>query len=791
MGRPLPFDVEPWSIGLAGLDVSRLAHRESVFALSNGHIGWRGNLDEGEPHGIPGSYLNGVFERRPMPYAEEGYGYPSSGESVVNVPNGMIIRLLLDDEPFDLTQGRAARHEQRLDFRAGTLHREVEWTSPAGRTVRITSTRLVSLTHRAIAAVRYEVEAVGAAVTVTVQSELVANEPLPEMHPDPRVKEVLDAPLEGVDHFVLGTAATLVHRTRHSDLGVAVAMDHVVTTTGNRAGAPNVLTEASADLARTTITARLEPDERLEVVKFVGHEWSAAASAPALRDRAEGAVADAMQDGWKGLAAGQRERLDDYWTCADVEVDGEPRLQQAVRFALFHVFQAAARAELRSVPGKGLTGAGYEGHTFWDFEAFVLPVLTSTAPDAANQALRWRHATLDHARERARELHLGGAAFPWRTIDGRESSGYWPASTIAFHLNADIAGAVLHYVRATGDDVFEREAGLELLVETARLWTSLGRWDDAGRFHLDGITGPDEYSAIVDDNVFTNLMARLNLHGAAAAARRHPDVARALDVTDDEVGNWKVTADAIHVPFDTRRGVHPQSAGFTDQERWDFEATGADDYPLHDHFPYFDLYRKQVVKQADLVLALYFAHQAFTPEEKARAFAYYEPLTVRDSSLSASVQAIIAAEVGHLDLAADYLAEVATIDLDDTQGNAEEGLHIASLAGLWTSITAGFGGMRDSDAGLRFAPRLPPQLTRLTFGIRVAGHVLRVEIGSDAATYRLASGPPLTVHHFDDELDLQAGRPTTAPIPPLPDPGPRPEQPPGRRPRAFGEAFGA
>ncbi|MER7795990.1 glycosyl hydrolase family 65 protein [Microbacterium sp. NPDC096154] len=787
MTRPLPFDVAPWSIGLSGPGLSALAHLESVFALSNGHLGWRGNLDEGEPHSTPGSYLNGFYERHPMPYAEGGYGYPDSGESVINVPDGKIIRLLVDDEPFDVRRGRVIRHEQRLDFRAGTLHREVEWASPAGRMVQVTSTRLVSLTHRAVAAVRYEVRAVDGPVTLTVQSELVANEPLTEVHHDPRVKDALTDPLDSLGHFQLGTAATLVHVTRESGLGVAVAMNHVVAGAGSEA--PTVSTETSPDLARTTIRARLDPGERLEVVKFVGHEWSTSPSAPALRDRAEAAVAEALEAGWDALAQGQRERLDEYWACADVEVEGEPRLQQAVRFALFHVFQAAARAEVRSIPGKGLTGAGYQGHTFWDSEMFVLPLLTVTAPECAEQALRWRHATLDHARERAAQLGLEGAAFSWRTISGRESSGYWPASMIAFHLNADIAAAVMGYVRATGDEAFEREAGLEILVETARLWVSLGRWDDAGLFHIDGVTGPDEYSAMVDDNVYTNLMARANLDGAAAAARRHRDVAHALGVSDEEIGSWTVTAAALAIPFDAERGVHPQSAGFTERERWSFDSTRPEQYPLQSHFPYFDLYRKQVVKQADLVLALFTAHEAFTAEEKARALTYYEPLTVRDSSLSAGAQAVIAAEVGHLGLAADYLAEAATLDLDDLQGDTEDGLHLASLASLWMALTAGLGGMRHGAAGLRFAPRLPSRLTRLRFGIRVQGRTLHLDIAPDATEYRLSAGPPLTVHHFDEEIVLEAGVPTIAPTRPAPDPGPRPAQPPGRSPRAFDAAF--
>ncbi|EED6225636.1 family 65 glycosyl hydrolase, partial [Salmonella enterica subsp. enterica serovar Haifa] len=301
--------------------------------------------------------------------------------------------------------------------------------------------------------------------------------------------------------------------------------------------------------------------------------------------------------------------------------------------------------------------------------------------------LRWRHATLDRARERARTLHLDGAAFPWRTIDGRESSGYWPASTAAFHINAAVAGAVMQYVRATGDTGFEREAGAEILIETARLWLSLGRWDADGAFHIDGVTGPDEYSAIVDDNVYTNLAARRNLRGAVEAARRHPDIAAGLGVDDAETERWEAAAQAMAVPFDEEKQVHAQSAGFTAHAPWDFDATGPEQYPLHSYFPYFDLYRKQVLKQADLVLALYTSHEEFTREEKARAFAYYDALTVRDSSLSAMAQVVIAAEVGHLDLAAAYLAELAALDLADLHGNTAEGLHIAALAGIWTGIT--------------------------------------------------------------------------------------------------------
>jgi alpha,alpha-trehalose phosphorylase len=501
-----------------------------------------------------------------------------------------------------------------------------------------------------------------------------------------------------------------------------------------------------------------------------------------VRAQARGSLAEARHTGWDGLCGEQREYLDAFWERADVEIDGDPELQQAVRFALFHVLQAGARAERRAIPAKGLTGSGYDGHAFWDSESFVLPVLTYVAPDAAGDALRWRHATLDLARERAQQLGLAGAAFPWRTIAGRECSGYWPAGTAAMHIAADIAGAVIRYQHAVEDPDFAREIGLPLLVETARLWTSLGHHDRKGRFRLPGVTGPDEYSALGDDNTYTNLMARRNLLGAAAAVDHHPDEAATLDVGQEEVGAWRAAAEAMHVPYDGILDVHMQAEGFTHHARWDFESTPAEKYPLLLHYPYFDLYRKQVIKQADLVLALYTCGDRFTNEEKRRAFEYYEELTVRDSSLSACVQAVVAAETGHLDLAFDYLGEAAFIDLHDLARNTRDGLHIASLAGTWLALVAGFGGFRDFDGELTFAPRVPPGVTRLAFRVSVAEGRVLVEVDADGATYTLQEGKRLQLAHYGDGFTLEADAPLRRAVPPAPA-RERPSQPPGRAPR--------
>ncbi|MCW2495902.1 glycosyl hydrolase family 65 protein [Jatrophihabitans sp.] len=777
------FPAEPWQVRETEIDFDQLAQAESVFALSNGHIGVRGNFDEGDPSGLPGTYLNSFYEVRPLPYAESGFGYPESGQTVLNVTDGKVIRLLVDDEPLDLRYGEIVSHERVLDLRAGLLRRTLEWCSPAGTRIRVRSERLVSFSQRSIMAIRYVVEPVDDTVRVVLNSELVANQPLPPASGDPRVAAVLDDALEAVQHAASEQRGYLLHRTRGSQLLLAAAMSHDI----DCAGSVTQELAAEPDLARLTVATRLEPGSSLTLTKYVAYGWSAKRTAPALRDQVQAALITAVNTGWDDLLAEQRNALDDFWDGADVEIDGPEEIQQASRFGMFHAFQASARAEQRAIPAKGLTGSGYDGHAFWDTEAFVLPLLTATAPRAAADALRWRHATLDLARERARMLNFTGAAFPWRTIRGQECSAYWPAGTAAMHVNADIAVATARYVRWTGDSDFERDHAVPILIETARLWMHLGYDGDDGRFHIDGVTGPDEYTAVIDDNAYTNLMAAQNLQFAADVVRRWPEQAADLGITEAEVDHWRSAASRIALHFDGARGVHQQDRGFTDRQVWDFEASAKEGgYPLLTHAPYFALYRQQVVKQADLVLAMHWATDAFTAEQKAHNFAYYDALTVRDSSLSACTQAVIAAEVGHLDLAASYLAEAALIDLDDLEHNARDGLHIAALSGAWLALVAGFGGLRDQGEHLLLRPQLPQHWRRMAFGLRVQQSRLKVEITPGTVTYSLTGEEPLTLRHVsvgtDELLTLADGESVQrqwSPVVPL---TPRPHQPAGRPP---------
>jgi alpha,alpha-trehalose phosphorylase len=618
-----------------------------------------------------------------------------------------------------------------------------------------------------------------------VQSELLANEFVPAQSKDPRVAALMEAPLHPVAHDSEDGRAWLLHRTDHSQLRMAAGMDHIV-------HAPDGYTAGmriDPDIARYTVATRLEPGQKLGLTKFVSYGWSSQRTLRALSDQTGAALVSARHAGWDALADEQRAALDLFWSCADVSILGAPAIQQAVRFALFHTLQSGLRAEQRAIPAKGLTGPGYDGHAFWDTETFVLPVLTATSPNAVRDALRWRWSTLDLARDRAAQLHMAGAAFPWRTIRGQECSGYWPAGTAALHINADVALAVQRYLDWTNDDTFGERYGVALLVETARLWVSLGYYGEDGRFHIDGVTGPDEYSAIVRDNTFTNLAASRNLEAAADIAEKWPQSARELDVTADEIASWRAAAHVVAMPFDPQRQVHQQDLGSTDRQVWDFDDSNENGgYPLLLKSPYMEIYRKQVVKQADLVLALHLFGDSFSLEEKAAAFAYYDPITVRDSSLSACTQAVVAAEVGHLDLAADYLAEAAMMDIRDLETNTRDGLHIASLAGTWIAVVAGFGGMRDHRGRLSFNPQLAPGWTGLTFRLVWQGAHILVDIGPDEVTYtasqvdRERHPKGVEIVHIAETLLLEADVPVRRPTRRVQPLTPRPSQPAGRAP---------
>jgi alpha,alpha-trehalose phosphorylase len=771
------YPADEWNVIEKAFHPEFLAQLETMLALGNGYLGMRGCPEEGGPNAENGTFINGFYEARPIVYGEEAYGFAKTGQTILNVTDSKIIKLFVDDEPFWLPTARFLSYDRRLNMKSGTLDREILWETPAGKQVLITSRRLVSFVHRHVAAISYRVTLLNAEAPVVIASEMLANEPSAGAYGnDPRQAAFFAGrTLHHRASYAKDRRIVLCHATEQSRMTLTCATDHALETP-----CPHAYKALhTEDFGQVAFTIEARPGCPIHLTKYMVYQTSQAASSEQLCGRAEWTMDRVVNQGFQQLLAAQEQYMDDFWRRSDVRVTNTSQdrlkrttveVQQAIRFNLFHILQASARAEHTGVPAKGLTGQAYEGHYFWDTEIYLLPFLTYTSPRIARNLLTFRYKMLPQARARARQLGHRGAMFPWRTISGEEASAYYAAGTAQYHINADIMFALRKYVQATGDELFLQDCGSEMLVETARLWLDLGFYSDGkgGKFCINGVTGPDEYNAVVNNNAYTNVMARENLRYAAQTVdslrATKPDMYNALvqktALEPSEVEAWIRAAEHMYVPYDEKREIIPQDDNFLDREPWDFRHTPLDHYPLLLFYHPLNIYRKQVIKQADVVLAMFLLGDAFSSEEKKRNFEFYDPLTTGDSSLSSCVEAIIAAQIGDMEKAIQYGMAALLMDLADVGGNVKDGCHIASMGGTWMMLTYGFGGMRDHDGTLSFWPRRAPEDNAiLRFPLTYRGQMLDVEIGLETVTYALREGQSLVIRHEMEEVQLTREHP--------------------------------
>ena len=771
------YPADEWNVVEKAFHPEFLAQLETMLALGNGYLGMRGCPEEGGPSAENGTFINGFYETRPIIYGEEAYGFAKTGQTICNVTDSKIIKLFVDDEPFWLPTAHLLNYDRRLNMKAGTLDREILWETPSGKQVSITSRRLVSFVNRHVAAISYCVTILNAQAFVVISSEMTAKErSTRENEDDPRLARAFPGRvLHQRDSYSKNRRIVLCHATEKSRFTLACATDNAL-----ESACPYSYKVAhTGDFGQVAFTIEARPGCPIQLTKYIVYHTSQTASSEQLCGRAEWSMDRVVNQGFEQLLTSQEQYMNDFWRRSDVRVKGiredltkrsTVEVQQAIRFNLFHILQASARAENTGVPAKGLTGQAYEGHYFWDTEIYLLPFLTYTSPRIAKNLLAFRYKMLPQARARAKELGHRGAMFPWRTISGEEASAYYAAGTAQYHINADIMYAMRKYVQATGDELFLRDYGAEMLVETARLWADLGFYSDAkgGKFCINGVTGPDEYNAVVNNNAYTNLMARENLRYAAQVIevlrKTEPDAYNALvhktALELSEVTAWIRAAENMYVPYDEKLEIIPQDDSFLDREPWDFRNTPRDRYPLLLFYHPLNIYRKRVIKQADVVLAMFLLGDAFPPKMKKRNFDFYDPLTTGDSSLSSCVEAIIAAQTGDMDKAIRYGMAALLMDLADVGGNVKDGCHIASMGGTWMMLTYGFGGMRDSDGMLSFWPRrAPEENATLRFPLIYRGQMLEIEIGLDRVEYALREGERLVIRHEMEEVELTRENP--------------------------------
>ena len=770
------YPADEWNVIEKRFNPDFLAQLETMMALGNGYLGMRGCPEEGGPSAENSTLINGFYETHPIVYGEEAYGFARTGQTICNVTDSKIIKLFVDDEPFWLPDANLLRYDRRLNMQSGTLDREILWETPAGKQVLIRSRRLVSFVNRHVAAISYSVTLLNADAHVVISSEMAAKVSSASIDSnDPRQTRLLGRVLHHRTSYSKDCRIVLCHATEKSRLTLACATDAALKTS-----CPHTYKVVhTEDFGQVAFTIEARPDRPIQLTKYMVYHTSQTASPDELCGRAEWTMDRVTSQGFQQLLTGQEQYLNDFWRRSDVTVkdireDRTKRttleIQQAIRFNLFHIMQASARAEGTGVPAKGLTGQAYEGHYFWDTEIYLLPFLIYTSPRIARNLLMFRYNMLPQARARAKELGHRGAMFPWRTISGEEASAYYAAGTAQYHINADIMYALRKYVAATGDELFLRECGAEMLVETARLWADLGFYSKAkgGKFCINGVTGPDEYNAVVNNNAYTNLMARENLRYAAETVEilrsNEPESYAVLvhktRLEPSEVDAWVRAAENMYVPYDEELKIVPQDDGFLHEETWDFQNTPPDHYPLLLFYHPLDIYRKQVIKQADVMLAMFLLGDLFSLEDKKRNFEFYDPFTTGDSSLSSCVEAIIAAQTGDMDKAFRYGMAALLMDLADVGGNVKDGCHIASMGGTWMMLTYGFGGMRDNDGTLSFWPRRAPQDNGiLRFPVTYRGQMLEIEIGVDNVEYALREGSFLTIRHEAEDINLTLEKP--------------------------------
>ncbi|GAB6988583.1 glycoside hydrolase family 65 protein [Paenibacillus pini] len=752
------YPYQSWMLSEDAYDDKNNQRSESVFAVGNGYIGIRGHFEEGF-HGVQGTsvtghYLNGFYDSESIVYPEGAYGYPSRNHAMLNVPNATIIELNVEGHPFHLNHGRVISFKRELDMRKGILFRQIEWEAPSGQRVMLKIRRMVALQHKHLAIVDYEVQSLNFSGNITITSSIDGEIKGAEATDDPRLGAGFKEPsllLEEIEHGEVFSA--IKQRTRHSGFALLTAMKHQVQSQSEI----KVAEKIEDQLISHEFTGLLQKGESVSLTKYISYYTSKDTPEDELYTRTGETLLMATDAGFDVLAEEQRRYLEGFWSHADVEINGDLAMQQGIRFNAFQLLQSVGRDGITNIGAKGLTGEGYEGHYFWDTEMYMLPFFTYTQPEISRSLLEFRYSTLGKARERAATMSQKGALYPWRTIDGEENSAYFPAGTAQVHINADIAYGIKQYVTASGDDEFLVTKGAEILFETSRFWADMGHFNPMrdGAFCIDAVTGPDEYTAIVNNNTYTNLMVKDQLQYAYETTKllrqnypqQYEQLQQRMGLTIAEVDGWMEAANRMFIPYDANLGIYAQDDTFLSKKKWDFEHTPPDKYPLLLHYHPLVIYRHQVLKQADLVMVLFLLGDQFTLEEKIRNYQYYEPLTTHDSSLSPCIHSIISAEIGDLEAAYAYFDRTVRMDLDDINDNAKDGLHTAAMAGSWMSIVNGFGGMRLYDGMLCFNPTLPEHWESYRFNIMNKGQQIDIFVEAGSVVYTLLNGDLLTINH--------------------------------------------
>lgn len=765
------YPIEVWDITEQEFQKENNYRNETTFALSNGYIGTRGTFEEAYPFdvdtGLEGNFVNGFYESEHIRYGEANFGSPLLSQSLLNLPNLKETRVLLDGELFSMKEGSVEGYKRTLHMKEGMLERALVWTSPKGKKTKIRISRLVSFARKNIMVIRYEVTPLNYSGSIEFVSKLSADVENHTRKTNPIVDYgPFGRRLEKKNLWAKEDRLYYEGETIGSHLTMACGSVHTIFSQKETREA-DWKAETGELEAYLSCTLDGAEGESIALEKFICYTTQLDMPKEELEVFVTEELNRARQEGYSYLEERQKEYMESFWKIADVRMKGNEALQQGIHFNLFHIIQSAGRDGRTGMGAKGLSGEGYEGHYFWDTEMYVLPVLVYTEPEAARHLLDYRYSTLDQARSRARILgHEKGALYPWRTINGEEASTYYPLGTAQYHINGDISYALSLYLQVTGDVEYLKEKGAEILIETARVWADVGSFAKCkgGKYCICDVTGPDEYNVLVDNNFYTNLMARENLRDAVHAVEyletHAPECLKKLEekleFSTEETLLWKEITEKMYFPYDEERQVYPMDDGFMMRKPWDENKIPPEKRAwLYENYHPLFIMRHRMSKQADAILGMYLHSDLFTKEEIKRNYDFYQEVTLHHSSLSTCIFGIVACSIGYLEEGYEYFSQSARMDLDDYHNNFYAGIHAANMAGTWQAIVNGFAGMRCQQSKLRFEPAIPEEWEEYTFRLRFRGRLLEIQISKQEAKFTLIEGTEIQFLVGEKEIILQ------------------------------------
>ncbi len=672
---------------------------ETLFHVANGYVGTRGSLEEIPIH--PGTYINGVYEEIELEHAEPLFGLPKKKDTIVNICNLQGLNIYIDKIQIDFSKCQVLNFYQYLDMKKGVLSRNTTYKDINNNEITINTNRLASFTHPHLIHFSYSIS-INNDKELCVESFTTNNVSNYVKRDDPRANHKVLAPITPQN----STDTTLISEIKNSKIKILVKVHYITNLDKNIVHNEN------------TITCTIKNKSSINFEKNV-------LISDSIRDFNIDYSKEIYFDDYK-LKTEQENYLKNFWDISKITIGNDNHLEKGLNYNLFQLEQSKSIDCYGHLGAKGLSGEGYEGHYFWDTEMYCQPFFTLTNPEISKTLLQFRYNQMNQARENAKRMgHKKGVLFPWRTISGKECSGFFPAGTAQYHINCAIAYAIIMYYRVTEDKEFMLQYGMQMLIEICRLFIDLGNFYN-DKFEIHEVTGPDEYTCLVSNNYYTNVSVKYDLENLLQISN-----SLNFEINEDELIIFKKAADKMYLPKSEKLKICLQDDSFIEKPIWDLKNTNKKEFPLLlSHHP-LELYRYQVCKQPDVVLAnaLYPSYQ--TKEYIDNSYEYYKKITTHDSSLSPTIFSIAASRLNKKNEALDFFGNSALLDLENLKKNTEDGIHTANMGGCYLAIIFGFAGLKIKDNILSLNPILPDNWTHYSFNLIFKGVRISFDIKKD------------------------------------------------------------